>query len=456
VHAPQPWLGATQGIDPATDSRHPEKDLQSAIAGFLHRFFSNALLKLVGDPRREQGRRWKSALPLLRTVCVGLSAGCRGLLALENLTKRMPQAVRTLIGIIRFTPDTTLRDYLCKLNPYDLCKLIWIAGYDAWRRHALCPTGQFPWGAASLDGKYPTVQDIGDGEDGPAPHLQVHHDQETGEALYGVIRVITSVLITAVGRPLIGATPVPGDTNEQGSFMQAFGDLVRIYGRLFRVVLYDAGAASLANADAVIKAGKEYFFQIADPKWVMYQTVELLLRDAAVVARTEEVTGIKRVVRMLSMASVSRRNDGLLWEHTQTIFKVYSETYKNGVLTKTKTRYFVSSLASTELPAEKWLKLIILRWGVETVHQILDGAFDEDNHPWITKDANGALVVMLLRRLVYTLMTLYKSVTLRSEENREMTWPELMKQITDTLEWAQGKILDGLRPRTFALPKALA
>ena len=61
--------------------------------------------------------------------------------------------------------------------------------------------------------------------------------------------------------------------------------------------------------------------------------------------------------------------------------------------------------------------------------------------------AIGALVVMLFRRLVYTLMTLYKSVSLRSDENRQMTWRELMEQIKDTLEWAQGKLLDGLRPR---------
>jgi len=426
-------------------------------AGFLSRFLANALLRFVGDPRSERGRRWKSLSPLLRTVCVGLAAGCNGLLALEKLTQRMPQKVRNLIGIHRPTPDTTLRDLVCTLNPYDICRLIWIAGYDAIRRKAIRTMSLFPWGIMSLDGKYPTVSDVGDGEDGPDRYLQVCHDPDTGEALYGVIRVITGVLITAVGRPILGATPVPGDTNEKGHFQQAFGELVRAYGRTFRVVLYDAGAASLANAAAVIKAGKEYFFQIADPKWVMYKTIELLLRDVTPVARTEEVSGTKRVVRELTMRAVTDLGTNrTLWRHTRTIFKVYSETYAEGVLRTTKTRYFVTSLAATELSAEKWLELVVLRWCVETVHQILDCAFEEDKHPWITKDANGALVVMLLRRLVYTLMTLYKSVTLRSDDNREMTWRDLMEQIRDTLEWSQGKVLDGLRPRTFALPKALA
>lgn len=422
-------------------------------AGFISRFFSNSLFKFVTDQRSKRGRRWKNALPLLRTVSVGIAAGCKGLLAVEKLTQKMPQKVRKLVGITRFTPDTTLRELICKLDPYDICKLIWIAGYDALRRKAIRTLSQFPWGMMSMDGKYPTVNDIGEGKHGLSRYLQVHHDKDTREPLYGVIRVITGVLITAVGRPILGATPVPGDTNEQGHFKQAFGELVRAYGRCFRVVLYDAGAASLCNAKAVLAAGKDYFFQIADPRWVMYQTIELLLSDVAPSARTEEVKGGKRIVRELTMKTVSTTGKNLtLWPHIRTIFKVYSETYEDGVLTGKRTRYFVTSLAQSELSPEKWLELVVLRWGVETVHQILDCAFEEDKHPWIKKNANGALVLMLLRRLVFTLMTLYKSTTLRSDENREMTWGDLMEQIKDTLVWAQGKVLDGFRPRTFAVP----
>jgi hypothetical protein len=431
-------------------------------AGFLSRFLSNALLRKVADPRSSRGRRWKSALPLLRTVCVGLAAGCKGLLELESLTQQMPHKVRQLLGILRVTPDTTLRDYLCALNPYDVCKLIWTVGYDAIRRKAIRSTGLFPWGVMSLDGKYPTVRDLGDGRDGPDRYLQVHHDHDTGEATHGVIRVITAVLISAVGRPLLGASPVPGNTNEQGHFMHAFGELVRAYGRYFRLVLYDAGAASLANADAVIKAGKHYLFQLADPKWVVHQTIELLTGDLEPVTGTDETRGTKRLVRNLTMRTIvpstkprSTISDQVMWPHIRTVFKVVSQSYDGDVLVSTQTRLFVTSLAADELTADKWLTLIVERWAVETVHQILDCAFEEDEHPWITKDANGALVVMLLRRLVYTLMTLYKSVTLRAEENREMTWRELMTQIRDTLLWAQGKILDGLRPRAFAVPPAL-
>jgi len=426
-------------------------------AGFLVRFFSNVLFKPVNDPRSARGRRWKSAIALLETAALALAAGCKGLGEVEKLTNKMAPALRHLIAIARRVPDTTMRDFLCALNPHDICRLIWIAGYDAWRRKALHMLPDFPWGAASLDAKYPSVRDVGDGDDSCDPYLQVHHDPDTKQPHHGLIRVVTSVLITAVGRPIIGATPIPGATNEEGHFMQAFGDLVRIYGCLFRVVLYDAGAASLVNAEAVIKAGKDYFFQIADPRWIMYQTIDLLLRDVVPAARTEEVSGIKRVVRELTMRTVADTGKGLtLWRHTRTIFKVVSHTYENGVFKSTKVRFFVTSLAASELSADKWLKLIVLRWGVEVAHQILDCAFEEDKHPWITSNANGALVVMLLRRLVYTIMTLYKSVTLRAEDNQEMTWRDLMKQIEETLKWAQANAVECLRPRTFAVPPALA
>ena len=433
-------------------------------AGFIARYFSNNLLKKVHDPRSNQGRRHKSAIPLLRSVCVGLSAKCKGLAQLEELTQQMPQQVRKLIGIKSRLADTTMRDFLCALNSYDICKLIYTVGYDAFRRKAIVSTKQFPWGVMSLDGKYPTVSDIGDGKHGASNYLQVHHDNETGIATHGVIRVITAVLISAIGRPLLGASPVAGSTNEVSHFKQAFGELAQYYRRYFRLVLYDAGAASITNAATVVKAGKHYLFQIADPKWVMYKTVELLLNNKIPVAIDEQIKSNKRLVRQLYMCPVVKTNtpkvnqkicDSVMWPHIKTIFKVVSLVYENDKLISTKTRFFVSSMSADELKADKWLELIVARWGVETVHQILDVSFEEDKHPWITKNANGALVVMLLRRLVYTLLTLYKSVTLRSEESREMTWRQLMQQIRDTLLWAKENIFDGLRPRVFAVPPAL-
>jgi hypothetical protein len=422
------------------------------MAGFIARFFTDNLLMKIADPRSEQGRRWKSCLPLLRAVMLGLAAGCKGLKEVEEMTADMAKSVRKLVGIPKRIPDTTLRDFLCKLEPEELSRLLYIVGYDAWRRKALHPLEGFPFGVMSMDGKYPSVRDTGSYE-----YLQVQHGDD-GDASHGLVRTVTSMLATAHGRPILGAVPILGDTNEMGGFQKAFGDMVRIYGRLFRMVMYDAGAASSPNAKAVLKAGKHYFFQIADPRWVMYQTVEMLLKDKAPVARHEEVVSSReRLVRELTMLPVTKTKKSLtIWEHGETVFKVYSETYKDGVLTGTKTRYFVSSMDSSELSPDKWLELIVLRWGVETSHQILDTAFEEDKRPWISKDAQGALAVMLLRRVVYTILTLYKSVTQRSEENRMEPWRRLMEWLKDALKWANPEDVEGLRTRVFAVPPALA
>lgn len=422
-------------------------------AGFIARFFPNKLFRYAdqADGRSRQGRSWKSPIPLFKAALLGIAAGCKGLKEVEELTQQMFAPVRKLVSIPSRIPDTTLRDFLCNVVPEQLCDWLSMVGYDAWRRKAIRLVQGIPFHAMSLDGKYPSVSDTQDYD-----YLQVHHDTE-GNAAYGLLRTVTATLVTAVGRPIMGITPIAGSTNEQGSFKKAFGDLVRVYGRLFVMVMYDAGAASLSNASAVVKAGKHYFFQIADPRWHMVQAVERLFQGKeASFCDEQKVSRYQRIVRELTILSVPEEIQHSLWEHTRTLLKVYSETYKDGRLAGTKTRYFVCSMLFSKLIPEQWLALIILRWGVETSHQILDlgNAFDEDNHPWIHANAQGALVVQILRRIVYTAMTLYRSVTLRSEEGSTAPWRCHMEWIKDTLKWPNPEEMQDLRPRTFAVPPA--
>jgi hypothetical protein len=422
------------------------------VGGFISRYFTAQLVKKVEDPRSLQGRRWKSNVPLLLATLVGLAAGCKGLGEVEELTEDMSSSTRKMLRIGRRVPDTTLRDFLCKLMPEMLEPLLWIVSYDAWRRRAFQFISGFDFGILSLDGKYPSLTDVGDFK-----YLQVHHD-EHGNPTHGLVRAITVTLANAVGRPIIGTTAVPGTTNEMGAFQKALGDCVQVYGRLFRLVMYDAGAASVANADAVITAGKQYFFQIADPRWVMYKAVEDLMASRIPnFSAREQVSKNAYVIRHLTILPVSRlAKNAIMWSHTRTVLRVYSETYKDGVMTGEKTRYFVTSEASDRFSPEKWLELVVLRWGVETCHQILDGAFAEDDRPWIRSNAQGALAVMMLRRVVFTLMTLYRSVTQRSEENRLVPWRRLMERVKDALKWLTAADLEGLRPRSYIEPPVFA
>jgi hypothetical protein len=94
-----------------------------------------------------------------------------------------------------------------------------------------------------------------------------------------------------------------------------------------------------------------------------------------------------------------------------------------------RTRYLISSLPDFHLTPEHWLLLIRRHWGVETSHQILDGPFAEDDHPWISGNPRGALVVAILRRIAYTLLTLFRSVTQRSDERRSAPWKRRMLEV---------------------------
>ncbi len=424
-------------------------------AGWIVRYISNDLLEWAAraDGRSPRGQTWKDPKPLFKVVLLGILAGCKGLGELEELIEEMPKSMRKLLGIPRKISDTTLRDFLVKVDPVKLQAVLSVVGYDAYRRKALRQRDDIdlPFSVLSMDGKYPSISDTGSYE-----YLQVHHTD--GEPTHGLVRTVTSCLITAVGRPILGAVPIPGSTNEQGWFQKAFGEMVRMYGSLFRVVMYDAGAASRGNADAVIAAGKHYVFLIADPRWQMYQHIDQLLADKAPAFVDEEVVSeTKRIVRKLTLMSVHETNKNIvLWKHTRTLFRIDYEVYEHGELVSTETRYSVSSLDADELHAPRqWLELHVLRWGVETAHGILDTAFEEDNRPWIRKDAQGNLVIQILRRVAYTLMTLYKHVTLRNEEESRQPWRKQLEWVKEMLKWSNPEEVMNLRPRRFAVPPAL-
>jgi len=83
-------------------------------------------------------------------------------------------------------------------------------------------------------------------------------------------------------------------------------------------------------------------------------------------------------------------------------------------------------------PAQ-WMLLIRRHWGVETTHQTLDVAFEDDDHPWIEQNPRGMLVVAILRRIAYTLLALFRGVTQRSGERRAMPWKLLLRNIHTAL-----------------------
>ncbi len=413
--------------------------LHRRLAGMLRKRLHEARLGELDDPRDERGQRWK--LPtLLHAALLGLCAGCRSLGEVEQLTSRLSAAVRRWFGIGRRVPDTTLRDLLCQLRPAALRAHLHAVVRAAVRRKALSDSA-LPFGVVSLDGKGTALPSCDD--------FYAQRQSQSEGALVGVVRTVTSVLVSHPARPCLDVLPIPAATNEMGIFETALHALWQVYGGtdLFRLVSYDAGACSLDNASLVRQLGLHYLFGLTAAQPTLHGEAQRLLGTLGAeqaVAQSEDSSRTERVVRRLHLTEEMSGFGG--WEHLRTVLRVESETFAvAGRRTAYEERYFLASLPLSRLSPAHWLLLVRLHWGVETAHQILDVAFAEDDHPWIESVPRAAVVVAILRRIAYDLLTLFRSVTQRAETNRQLPWRSLMRDLYIALVAATAQELAGLR-----------
>ena len=416
------------------------------MVGLLHARLPELNLDAVADPRAREGR-WSLA-QILGATLVGLMAGCKGLWEAEQLTADLSVAARRQLRLPRRLADTTARDALCRVSFDELRKALHRLVRAAWRRKALEPVG-LPVNVVALDGKVTALPCLNQ------PFVQTKHP-EVGPP-YGLVRTMTAALVSAPGRPCIDAIPIPAETNEVGHFQAAFKSLVETSGPLFDVVSYDAGGFSRANADAVVAAGKDYLFALKDEHRSMCKLADEMLAGEAVLDRTEDVldngTTVVRSLKLLRADPSWSYGDGKtseesVWPHAKAFLSVEYVKIQHGVVIERDDRMYVSSLDPERLTSAQWLLLVRSHWGVENnAHHTLDTAFAEDDRPWIEADSQGMLAVLLLRRIAYTLLALFRSVSLRSDENRAIRWKSLLAWVHDALVAARPEHLMNLRVR---------
>lgn len=405
----------------------PTRELRR-MTGLLAARLPELRLDQVGDTRDRRGRRWKLA-PLITTALVAQLAGARSTADAEELTRLMSSTMRRRLGIARRVPDTTLRDTLCGVAPDDVRAMLHRQVHAAHRRKALAPH-ELPFGVVAMDGKSSTLSSW------DADFVQRHVE---GDRAHGLLRTLTSCLVSARAAPCLDAFAVPAATNEAGAFAAAFAELVRVHGHLFRLITYDAGAASGKNAAVVVAAGKDYLFALKQDQPKKLEIAQRVLAGRAELARSETILDNRRsVVRSVRLAPVSvfltHSKEPMYWPSTRTIVEVTAVMIVDGEIARRETRYFLSSLSCDALSPAHWLLVVRRHWGVENdCHKTFDVAFDEDDHPWIEMNPRGALVVLLLRRIAYNLLALFRAVTQRSAERRAMPWKRLMRWVERTL-----------------------
>lgn len=413
------------------------------VVGVLRARLPEVSLEEVPDPRAREGR-WSLA-QILRATLVGLMAGCQSLSEAEALTADLAPPMRRRLGLPRRLSDTTARDALCRVPLEGLRAALHRLVRAAWRRKALQPVG-LPVSVLALDGKSTALPTLNH------PLVQNHIE---GQAVpFGLVRTVTCSLVSAAGRPCIDAIPIPAGTNEVAWFRTAFGSVIETYGSLFDVVTYDAGGFSRANADAVVAAGKHYLFALKDEHRAMCKLALELLAVETVIDRTEDVldngTTVVRSLKLLRADPSWSYGDGKtpeesVWPHAKAFLAVEYVKVQRGVIVEQDERTFVSSYDPKRLTPAQWLRLVRSHWGVESGHHTLDTAFAEDDRPWIEADPHGMLAVLLLRRIAYTLLALYRAVTLRSDEGRATRWKALLQSVRDVLIAATEEQLAGLR-----------
>jgi hypothetical protein len=400
-------------------------EMNRRLYGLLSKRLDEAQFDEVADGRDDRGKRWKLCA-LLRATVGGILSGSRSLADVETLSKRLSRPVRRLFGIQRRLPDTTLRSALCTVEPSALRAPLHALVRKAQRRKALEPS-ELPFGVASLDGKFFRIPSCDD-------WFAQRQTQAEDGALTGVVRTVTVTLTSSAAKPIIDVMPIPASTNEMGIFEFALESLCKAYSslELFELVTYDAGACSAHNAALVRARGLHYLLGLAANQPSLLQEAKSWLgsrKMADADAESEDFERGNRIIRRLFIGQVTESLDG--WEHLRTVLRIQTDVFhcSTGELLSSDERYIISSLPSVRLTPQHWLLVARRHWGVETSHQILDTAFAEDDHPWIESNPRAALVVAILRRIAYTILALFRSVTQRSDERREVPWKVLISDV---------------------------
>jgi hypothetical protein len=432
-----------------------ELKLTRRLAGLVNAGLCVARFEDALDPRSKRGRRWRLST-LLRTVTVGLMAGKKSLASIEALTKKLSVGIRRCLAISRRVSDTTLRDVLVRIAPDTLRGRLHAQVKAAARAKRLTPDG-LPIGVMSMDGKGSALESWDN-------HFAERRTYDDRKGAYGLLRTISCCLVSCAAKVCLDAIPLLAGLNEVGFYQEALRQLVAIYGTgLFQLVCYDAGGCSEQNAAFTVSLGLHYLFAIKgnQPGILQVMLRYLGLRPAASAdAFTQDVLSNKNVVTRRIF--LIQKKPLFRWSHARTFIRVDSEIRDSeGNLVRQKTsdgkwvdvvtRYFLSSMELSVLTPQQWLLVIRRHWAIENnLHGTLDVAFEEDDFPFMPKSPLGSLNVMLLRRIAYNALTLFRSVTCRSDEKRQTPWAQLFDDIYVTLVSATHEVLAGLRTRVAA------
>ena len=398
-------------------------------ARFIEHAFGRRDFAEVEDLRGSRGKKLWSVQQFSSASIAAHMSGQKTLDDAEHLTSELSGPIRKAVGVPKRLPDTTLRDYAVKADLDGHRNQLRKQAKSLHRSKAMRKAPGVTINMISVDGKYEFVK-VRAVIAEKCPYFQQHGDQE-GEYVRGEIRTISTTLVSSRATFYLDLVPVPGKTNEMGTFSDVFAAIVEDWGNtdLLELVATDSGSASLANATLVDDSGVGYLMVLDDfqPELMREAKRQLgpLSADQADGFHSERYQG-KTVTHRIWRTTEMQGWNG--WNHLRQVLRVERTVSSDdpNEPDKVGTRYFLTNLPVGRLSAEQWLTVVRLRWRVENgAHWTLDAILDEDNHPW-TRNPHGLLFFQVLRRVALNILALYRGVHLRSHKNRARPWKRIV------------------------------
>ncbi len=389
----------------------------------------------VRDPRRRRGRRW-TAQTLLSTSVVSLMMLARSLRAAERLSEDLAGAGR-FKGLVRRLPDSTLGDFLAEVSPAPLRRHLHRHILAEHRRKALEPT-VLPIRAIAVDGKNVATLDY-------AANPDCQKQSPEGQAPHWLYRVVNATLISPSAAVCIDQLPIPADTNDMGVFPAFLAALVDAYGRanLFDLISTDSGFASEANARLIDDAQKGYWISLKDNQPDLKREAERVLlvkaRRSEPEAQTDWESDSSRGWIRRQLWRTNEMAGWGKWTHLRQValLRVLARDGRDGPARVLEDRYYVTNLVHGRLDGAQMLRLARAHWRIENdLHGALDIQWQEDHGRWVQR-GNGLPVTSLLRVLAYNLLSLLRTVHLRTQAARRTAWTQLRDWMRDAMLWPE-------------------
>jgi len=416
------------------------------VQKFLDRHMRKAAFKWadITDPRARRGRRWKLS-ELINAAFCGLLGACATLRDVEGMTDELGQVGRQYVP--RRVPDTTLWQFLSRLDPSEFRVQLRQQIKALWRAKSLDPVG-LPCGAVAVDGKgMGALEHDAEGD--------AQKNERGDGSPYWLSRMLRAALISAASTPCIDQMPIGAKTNEMASFIPFFDGLVTAYGAMFEIVTADAGMTSRGNADHVHAANKAYVMALKDNQPELFAEAKRLLLPLAkatpAASSLWEVYRGKLVQRRLFRTQeIAGYHD---WTHLQQAWLVetWQRDDRDSDPKLVEQRFFLTSATVGKLTPDQILILVRGHWGIENdCFWTFDLQWKEDSVPWCSS-GKAVETLGLLRMMAYNLLQLARRRHLRLKaDDGSLDDPPAWRRLFEWVKQALRLSLDTSLPQTAA------